>query len=532
MDDERRVINLSIFLMKETVDEFNRALKNPAILISTDIKQKYGIEGKIYYCDSNQTQPRWKAYLDELSEKKIELSDNSSNKAVIIVKVKERYMAISFGYGRSLIREEVIERNFGLKVALNVINQDKMRSVNAAVIEDMVVTTQRQASYRTTQEEFGLNTTSDIIRGITGKPYDDIYGNNISGKDVLTVAVPMELSELSEKLELFYDAYFSDRYKKIGFAWVDNVSEVRDPLLKDELDFELCKKMESKDLHHLHIAPPETTNWDMIEGFCFQGTGKKTDTPDNFVLNLDLKEYVDCIKQNTNLYSKLHRDKLLVLNSNQDIFPLCNIYAALICQIEHEGKTYILSGGAWYRVEPVFINYVNDFIQNIPKTNIVLPTCNIDESEGDYNERTANSSNMFCLMDKKLVSVKNGPKHVEACDIFTKNKQLIHIKNRGQSAQLSHLFSQGRVAAECFISDEEFRRQVYQQVSGKLGKDIFDYKDKPKLGEFEIVYVIIAQQGKNSIEQLPFFSKVNLMLTCQSLDRMRFKYSVGFVERI
>lgn len=109
-------------------------------------------------------------------------------------------MAIVFGYGRSFLKEECIERNFGLKVALNIINPNKMRSINAATIEDMVVTTQRQASYSTTQDEFGLNVTNDIMKGLTGEPYDAIYGNHISGKDSLVVSVFMEIAELKEKL--------------------------------------------------------------------------------------------------------------------------------------------------------------------------------------------------------------------------------------------------------------------------------------------------------------------------------------------
>ena len=82
-----------------------------------------------------------------------------------------------------------------------------MRSINAATIEDMVVTTQRQASYSTTQDEFGLNVTNDIMKGLTGEPYDPIYGNHISGKDSLVVSVFMEIAELGEKLNLYYDAY-------------------------------------------------------------------------------------------------------------------------------------------------------------------------------------------------------------------------------------------------------------------------------------------------------------------------------------
>ena len=108
---------------------------------------------------------------------------------------------------------------------------------------------------------------------------------------------------------------------------------------------------------------------------------------------------------------------------------------------------------------------------------------------------------------------------------------MIHVKKRAHSSQLSHLFSQGRVAAECFLSDETFRKQVYDLVNKKLGNKIFDYKEKPHPNEYEIVYAIVAKKSNCLIEKLPFFSKVNLMLTCQSLERTRFGYSICFIEQ-
>lgn len=146
---DKPVVNLTIFLMKDYVSDFRDCLKNPLKLTSSEIKEQYNIDGRIYYCDSNRKPPKWKVYLNELATETIDISDNASNKAVLLVRVEERIMAIVFGYGRSFLKEENIERNFGFKVALNSINPKKMRSVNAATIEDMVVNTQRQASYST-----------------------------------------------------------------------------------------------------------------------------------------------------------------------------------------------------------------------------------------------------------------------------------------------------------------------------------------------------------------------------------------------
>ena len=109
---------------------------------------------------------------------------------------------------------------------------------------------------------------------------------------------------------------------------------------------------------------------------------------------------------------------------------------------------------------------------------------------------------------------------------------MIHVKNKGQSAQLSHLFSQGKVAAECFVSDLNFRKQVSDIAAQKFGSEVFDYNQKPQSNEFEIVYAIIDTKDSSIEAKLPFFSKVNLMITAQELDRMHFKFSVCSVRKI
>ena len=530
---DKQIINLTIFLIKDHAVKFEDCLKSPDSLCSSKIKSQYGMEGSIFYCDSRRKPPRWKLYLDELAAGKIEISDNASNKAVILTRVEHRLMAIVFGYGRSFLKEDYIERNFGFKVALNTIDPNKMRSINAATIEDMVVTTQRQASYSTTQDEFGLNITNDIMKGLTGEPYDKKYGNHISGKDSLVVAAFMDLTELKDKLSLYYAAYMDERYKRIGFEWVDNIAEIRDSILSETLDFELANAIEARKTEHLHIAPPETTDWDRVIGFCYSGIRKKTSEPENYTLNLDLSEYIAEIKPNTNIYQKIRRDKLYAMNSDGVPIPICSIYTALVFQVEYEKQNYILCAGTWYQVETSFFDQVNNFIKNrVVISNINLPDCSIGQDEGNYNEMVAKSNSDFCLMDKKLVAVESGPKKIEACDLFTRSKKLIHVKNKGQSAQLSHLFAQGKISAECFTSDEHFRKQVSEITSATFGEEVFDYREKPKSDEYEVVYAIIDDKKSSLDKMLPFFSKVNLMLTIQELDRMHFKCSVCLVNKM
>lgn len=105
------------------------------------------------------------------------------------------------------------------------------------------------------------------------------------------------------------------------------------------------------------------------------------------------------------------------------------------------------------------------------------------------------------------------------------------MKSKCRSSQLSHLFVQGRISAECFISDQEYRRQVSEIIESQPGKEVFDYRQKPNANEFEVVYIIIDNTVGKVEDRLPFFSLVNLMLTIQDLDRMHMKYSIKMVEK-
>ncbi|MEG0752707.1 MAG: TIGR04141 family sporadically distributed protein, partial [Angelakisella sp.] len=304
-------------------------------------------------------------------------------------------------------------------------------------------------------------------------------------------------------------------------------------VLFESLDFELEEAIKKRTIDHLHIAPPETTDWERIIGFCYSGTGKKKEDADSYSLNLDLSEYLDKIRPDTNIYEKIKRDKLLAMTVDEVPFAICSIYAAMVFQTELEGITYILCSGNWYQIDQSFFNTVHDFVRNrVPISTFSLPDCPSNMNEGDYNEFVANDNSDFCLMDKKMVGVEDGPKKIEACDIFTISKQFIHVKNKGQSSQLSHLFSQGKISAQCFISDEKYRQQISDIAQSRYGKNIFDYHSKPRSNEFEIVYAIIDDKDTPISKKLPFFSLVNLMLTIKDLDRMQFKYSICFIKRV
>ena len=468
--------------------------------------------------------------MESFTDEEIEIRNNASNKALLLIRVNDRIMAIAFGYGRSLLKEEYIVKDFGFITALNMLDETKIRSVNAATIEDMVVHTQKQSTYATNQTEFSLNQLNDIMTAITGRTKDEEYASVISGRDSLVVTVRMFSYEIIDKLQAYLMAYESDSYKEY-FSWVDNIREVRDKGLVRKLDTRLIDKILEKQCNNIYISPPNTISWESTKGFMLTGSGKSTSNPNNYFEEIDFMEYVNSLSTEIDLNNKLKRDRLVSLNMNNEPITICSVYSAIVAQVELEGTVYICCDGRWYCLDLSFYREVTDFVRKIPVSNIVLPNCYPNEAEGDYNLRASEDTD-YCLLDRKMFGVKRGPRRIEACDLFTRNKQFIHVKKREASSQLSHLFSQGKVAAECFVSDEKFRKQVFDEVKTKFGKNVFSYKRRPKSEEYEVVYAIIAKSGKDTITELPFFSLVNLMISVQELERMHVRCSVKFISQV
>ena len=525
---DEKTYKLTIFLMKESITRFEEGIKSDKEVEYRGLNSAGGFDGVIVVSKSAERVPEWIEFLNVFSEEKIQMKKNVSNKAVMLVRIKNRIMALTFGHGRYFLKEECIEKNFGLLAALNMLNPEKIRSINAATIEDMVVQVQKQSSYATGQEEFSLNAMNDIMTSITGKSQKEYWASSVSGRDSLVVSVKLFPVDLEERLEYYLTAYESVKYKEQGFAWIDNIREERDKGRIEILENIVLERMQRKDLTNIFVAPPETVDWSAIKGFMISGAKKRREKSANYNEEPNIEEYLNVVREEVDFKEKIKKDRLLVMTDDESVHVVSSLYDAIVAQIMYEEELYILCNGRWFRVENDFFSSVKSFVAKIPVSDIDLPECSLGEDEGKYNERVSESSGVV-LLDKKLVSVDGGVRQIEACDLFTKNRQFVHVKNRSSSAQLSHLFAQGRISAQCFISDEEYRKQVYQKVKGKLGKDIFSYRSKPGSEEFEVVYAIIAKKIGPIEENLPFFSMVNLMLAVQELDRMHMKFSVKMI---
>jgi uncharacterized protein (TIGR04141 family) len=520
---EKSIKQLCIYLLKSGRATYMEYIKGKYEVESASIKSEFALDGEIFYPSTHSAPPRWKQDIQDLAATSISVDDNCSNKAILLTRLDGATLAVTFGYGRSLLKEEDIERNFGLKVALSIIDSKKIRSVNTATFEDMVVSSQRQASSQTTQEEFEIDTIGNIFRGVTGVPANEQFGNTVSGKDMLKVSVFMHITELKEKLQSYIAAYRSENYRTNDFEWIDNINEVRDAVLAEELDSCLLEKLDEHLTDDITISPPETIDWDNTMGIFIKGAGRELAEPTN---TIDINAYL-ARSRSINI-AKLKRDKLMVCNIDGSDYAATSIYSALVTHVLFDDKRYVLCMGCWYLIQSDFYSKVSSFVDTIPRCDGILPSCT-SQVEGEYNESTASNDPNLCLLDKLLFRVEDAPTSIEACDLFSKDKKFIHVKFKTRSSLLSHLFAQGRVSYQSFIADEHYRKAVVEKINELFGEEILHTDDTAE--GYEIIYGIITKKDGRLSDIIPFFSAVTLMQTAKALTTLRARCSVCIIQQ-
>lgn len=88
---------------------------------------------KLYYKEAPASQPKWvKSFFNDVISE--DMFKTKSLSALILYKIEVeeneyRYFAITFGYGRNLLNNNVVEERFGLLVTLNVVDSNHLCSI-------------------------------------------------------------------------------------------------------------------------------------------------------------------------------------------------------------------------------------------------------------------------------------------------------------------------------------------------------------------------------------------------------------------
>jgi len=210
-----------------------------------------------------------------------------------------------------------------------------------------------------------------------------------------------------------------------------------------------------------------------------------------------------------------------------------------VYEVIYKKKTYVLFSGEWYCIESNFFDAVERDFQALLGVSFHAKTTAKNEQEL-ISELDKNSD--LLNLDKVKAS-PSGAKgaNIEPCDFLSRRKEFIHLKDGHGSAPISHLWNQGLVSAESFISDEVFRKSmrgsaIKRQKGCKKSKNlIYCFQmaaQKVTPADYKVVFGIMRHPYQRSKQLgLPFFSKVSLRAVANRIQLMGYAVEVHLIEK-
>lgn len=578
MSKELKKIN--VFLTKEGVINLDDVIKfktpqkdDPK---KVDLKQIDNVEdGALYIGKSSQKAPEWLEFVNQLVVEEQDIEKNTTNSAVLALRVENRIFLFCFGFGRFFLNMATIERGFGLRAALNIVDSSKLRTMDYKKFDEVIIDTRRQVSQGSPLFTFDVDISSELLRKIGGIVVDEEdIANSIFGSDsaIVNMTGKVNLENIGMNCKELLKIYQRDDYKE-NFSWADNLIPINDDSLISELNNELSDVLNSDDPTVVQMAPPEIYDWEDHGGFRFSTQSKDSSLEEE----LSLQKYLGSLKDMEEIHIenlKKHKVNSMSLSLG-NMKGVCSVYRCLIFETNFHNKFYVLSDSEWFHVEKEYAALLNKEINNIPVADIDLPNAPVSKEfevdrrfkpgsvkepyyEGYYNEFVGWKDDDKLTLDRRNLKPSNSPTRIEFCDIFTTSGQFVHVKPGTSSSKLSHLFNQGSVSAELFLEDPNLRVKVCESI---LKDPIFDkfnhWTDQEKEDEnnkqkrldlaalipgvgqsverdkYSVVYAIISDIPDNKWpDRLPFFSKVTLRSKKKYIERMGFKVFLNKINKL
>jgi uncharacterized protein (TIGR04141 family) len=512
---------LALYLLKPDVSRAEDALHGS----TSSTYEVSGLrDGKLFLRRTRKDEPHWLAFLRPHLDRQPTDRSTASLSGVLVFRVNRRWFALTFGYGRTLLDPEMVVSDFGLRAALNSVDPDELRSIDAKTLEELTVLTRRQLSRGASITTFELDLNRDLVRAVRGRSNDRTFAEQVSGSDALRMTADFAFADIAPRARVAHKLYRAKTYQQ-RFAWIDHVQLVTEPAKESELDEELEEIITSSNTGRIYLAAPSILDEDDFGGF------RLLSTKNDITFELRWQDYLD-LKQGQPSLASLRRDRIAVISgATEEAVLQWPVYRALVVEFERGGTRYVLTGGDWFEVDPSYARETRRIVERHETATLGFPAARLDEAEGDYNARVCQELGASArLMDRRLFRATQSQDPIEFCDIVLKPNKIVHVKRKSGSATLSHLFSQGAVSGELLHFDEGFRNSVRETLRGGSGFGQVIRAGTLNPSSYEIAFGIIAPAASRNRHFLPFFSQVNFRRCVEQLTGRGYAVSLSRID--
>lgn len=457
---------------------------------------------------------------------------------LLLIEWENRIVAACFGLqAGSWLKKYLFEPDFGVKVAMNLCGDKKLRQAKSSIQASTTQMIDRQLSRPSEAFDFGMSET-EFIQYISAH----LLANEkitLQGKDCLTIKLSGEEKLSWDSLFLFIsqflDAFSKDTYKQL-FPNYPNLTPVSDEQI-EMLDQKLVSFISERKFDRFHLSIPEFIPDDQYS-FTYRIRKKvnvyshiSTEHIEEEKLFKNLEDISLASLKSKKVYAYSHEESRVIEGQSW------KLYDCIVAEVEDEGNCYILSSGIWRKVDDDFYRAVNEFVETIIEDDVPENFHNIPifcmeskkNKESVFNEEYCIRDNRSILFDRSKLRIGKGRADKEFCDIFklTDEKgEIIHVKRYGGSSDINHLFSQARFYCEFFLTDAVFVQEIRKHIEESshefkksflehVKENLSDIHGQDYIVRLWILYDVSKE--KPTIEGLPLMAKYELKLTCEKL---------------
>jgi uncharacterized protein (TIGR04141 family) len=535
---------LSLHLAKPDITEFGDLLSESAKdrlrFESTQIidAKDFADGARLYTFSGDEKSPDWFKDVRQIIDVPKSIT-NQSSCGVLIFKVQDRFFASTFAHGWMYLDEECVEGDFGLRVALNALDEKRLKRLERANLGDALQQVS-QSPFQRDFTSFGLDDSLDLIRRLSGRTREESSAHSLSGSRSLKVSGDFDLSDLpriaSEALE-FYSSTF---YKESTFQIVDLVSPITDARLISNLDTEAARSIRELE-ENFELGLPITYSDDGAS-YHFKGPGSRGSYPD-----LVMTHYVEALgTELVNCDPETLRKHKIEARLSDDMPPVSwSIRSALVGSMEYKNGRYAANEGEWYRIDESFRNSIEtkflSLVQGWETQPIRLKKIYDEsgrhgrfQSEASFNKDWADNSNLL-LLDTHLIGIPDIQRsNFEPCDLLDpEGKRFIHVKKSSRRSNvLSHFFKQGSNSAQQFQRFPAAWEQLFilvEKLHGAEAAQRVKAANEDKGRKWKVDFVIADAPRASGNFDIPFFSKISLRDESISLNAMTYDVAVKFI---
>lgn len=524
--DKPKKRRLTIYRVKDSRNNF--ANLEPTTDAPSYELESEGVVGqleqyKLFIQRGKRKQPNWYGLLAPVVNQDSPILNSSSSFVLFLTQGDQSYV-LTGGYGHHKV-QHLIDEEFGLNIALRVMDKSKIQSVLQKPMKGQT----RQIFRVVAGYDPGLDmgNYNRILKSIEGISVDaDLPDVKVSGQASLSLNVDTKFEDLPSLLGSLSAILKKD--PKINFP--KSYEVVDSETLQAKLDEELINELNSflagkssRDSLYVEFNDP-LTQFQCTE-FTIEIGSKVTEDFTEFSLDT-----IAVILKTHEVYEFATVDDLVGIkfsgkdDSGNVLFERQSLKQMLVCEVDTGASSYIYIDRKWLKILDDLKEYVDEQLSRIPVNNSFFPDWSLSTYalEKLYNEHVAKLRKIDCL-DQDLVYAPSVTS-LELCDLYDQgSNNFIHVK-RTWGSKSSYLFAQGLVSASAMHQYKDFRDACIKKWPG-IFKNGFDKKARVT---FAVAHenISVADFPNN----LSFFAKLNLVTTSNSITAFGYDVALATIN--